>query len=72
VTVAVQDSADNSTFTAVTGLTFTAVTAAPAWQRLATTGNATLRRYVRAVTTGTFSGATFAVVLDRNLNSTSF
>jgi hypothetical protein len=72
VTVAVQDSADNSTFAAVTGLTFTAVTAAPAWARLATTGNATLRRYVRVVTTGTFSSATFAVVLDRNLNSTSF
>jgi hypothetical protein len=72
VTVAVQDSADNSTFTAVTGLTFTAVTAAPAWQRLATAGNATLRRYVRAVTSGTFSSATFAVVLDRNLAPTAF
>jgi hypothetical protein len=72
VTVAVQDSADNSTFTAVTGLTFTAVTAAPAWQRLATAGNATLRRYVRVVTTGTFDPATFAVVLDRNLAATAF
>lgn len=72
VTVAVQDSADNSTFTAVTGLTFTAVTAAPAWQRLATAGNATLRRYVRVVTTGTFNPATFAVVLDRNLAPTAF
>ena len=72
VTVAVQDSADNSTFTAVTGLTFTAVTAAPAWQRLATAGNATLRRYVRVATSGTFSSATFAVVLDRNLAPTAF
>jgi hypothetical protein len=72
VTVAVQDSADNSTFAAVTGLTFTAVTAAPAWQRLATAGTATLRRYVRVVTTGTFSSATFAVMANRNLSSTSF
>lgn len=72
VTVAVQDSADNSTFTAVTGLTFTAVTAAPAWQRLATAGNATLRRYVRVATTGTFSSATFAVMANRNLSATGF
>jgi hypothetical protein len=72
VTVAVQDSADGTTYAAVTGLTFTAVTAAPAWQRLATAGNATLRRYVRAVTTGTFSSATFAVVVDRNLGVTAF
>lgn len=72
VTVAVQDSADNSTFTAVTGLTFTAVTAAPAWQRLATAGNATVRRYLRIATTGTFSNAVFAVALTRNLAATAF
>jgi hypothetical protein len=66
ITVAVQDSADNSTFAAVTGLTFTAVTAAPAAQRLATANTATIRQYVRVVTTGTFSSATFAVVLCRN------
>jgi hypothetical protein len=72
VTVAVQDSADNASFTTITGLTFTAVTAAPAWQRLATANNATVRRYLRVITTGTFNPATFAVVLDRNLSSTSF
>jgi hypothetical protein len=72
VTAAVQDSADGTTYAAVTGLTFTAVTAAPAWQRLATAGNATVRRYLRVATTGTFSSATFAVVLDRNLGAVSF
>ncbi len=72
VTVAVQDSADNSTFTAVTGLTFTAVTAAPAWQRLSTASNATIRRYPRVATSGTFSSATFSVMINRNLASTSF
>ena len=72
VTVAVQDSADGSSYTAVTGLTFTAVTAAPAWQRLATAGNATVRRYLRVATTGTFSSATFAVALNRNLSATAF
>lgn len=72
VTVAVQDSADGTTYTAVTGLTFTAVTAAPAWQRLATAGSATIRRYLRVSTTGTFSSATFAVMLNRNLSATAF
>lgn len=66
VTVAVQDSADNASFANVTGLSFTAVTAAPAFQRLATANNATIRRYVRVVTTGTFNPASFAVALNRN------
>lgn len=63
VTVKIQDSADNSTFADVTGLAFTAVTAAPASERIATASNATIRRYVRAVTTGTFTSVTFAVNL---------
>ena len=72
VTVAVQDSADNASFTTITGLTFTAVTAAPAWQRLATANNATVRRYLRVITTGTFNPATFAVAVNRNLSTTAF
>ena len=67
VTVTVKDSADNSSFTAVTGLTFPAATAAPNTQRLATAATATIRRYLQVDTTGTFSSATFAVVLNRNL-----
>lgn len=68
VTVKIQDSADNTTFADVTGLTFTQVTAAPATQRLATANTATIRRYVRAVTvtTGGFTSATFAVVINKN------
>jgi hypothetical protein len=65
VTVKIQDSADNVTFADVTGLTFTAATVAGA-QRLQTLNNATVRRYVRAVTTGTFSNAQFAVMFVRN------
>jgi hypothetical protein len=72
VTVAVQDSADNASFATVTGLTFTAVTAAPNWQRLATASNATVRRYLRVITTGTFNPATFAVAVNRNLSLTAF
>lgn len=72
VTVAVQDSADNASFAAVTGLSFTAVVAAPNTQRLATANNATIRRYLRVVTTGTFNPATFAVALNRNPVLTAF
>lgn len=62
VTVTIQDSADNVSFATVTGLAFTAVAAGnKGAERLATGTTATIRRYVRAVTTGTFSSAVFAV-----------
>ncbi|MEE4546462.1 hypothetical protein V2S66_31420 [Streptomyces sp. V4-01] len=68
VTVKIQDSADNSSFTDVASLAFTQVTAAPATQRIAIANTATVRRYVRAttVTTGGFTSASFAVVLCKN------
>lgn len=65
VTVTVQDSADDSSFAAVTGLAFTAATGITT-QRLATANNATIRRYLRVATTGTFSNAVFAVVIVKN------
>lgn len=65
VTVKVQDSADDSSFADVTGLTFTAATGITT-ERLATANNATIRRYLRAVTTGTFSDAVFAVIVVKN------
>lgn len=68
VTVKIQDSADNSSFTDVTGLAFTQVTAAPFTQRLATSTTATIRRYLRAVTvtTGGVTSVTFAVHITKN------
>ena len=68
VTVKIQDSADNVSFADVTGLAFTAVTAAHATQRIATSNAATIRRYLRVVTTtsGGFTSATFAVMIVRN------
>lgn len=62
VTVTVQQAPDNATWTTLAA--FTAVTAAPAWQRVPVTG--TVGRYLRAITTGTFSSATFAVMADVN------
>ncbi len=68
VTVTIEDSADNVSFATVSGMVFTAVTsgAAPAWQRLATSNTATIRRYVRVVTSGTFTQALFQVSMNRN------
>lgn len=68
VTVKIQDSADNSSFADVTGLTFTQLTAGRTAERLATANNATIRRYLRAVTvtTGGFSSLAFAVVIVKN------
>jgi hypothetical protein len=66
VTVTLQDSADNSTFANLTGGVFPAETG-PDGQRLQSpSATGIVRRYVRAITTGTFSSATFLVNFTRN------
>jgi len=69
VTVAVQDSVDNTdgNFANITGLSFTAVTAGAGHgeQRLATAVGATIRRWVRVNLTGTFTNASIAVMFRR-------
>ncbi|MET0916719.1 MAG: hypothetical protein ABWY81_11035 [Jiangellaceae bacterium] len=65
VVVKVQDSADNATFADLAGAAFTSATAV-GWQRIAISNAATVRRYVRVATTGTFTVATFAVNMVRN------
>lgn len=71
VTIKLQDSADNVTFADVAGGAFAAVSAAPGTQRISA-APASLRQFVRAVTTGTFSNVQFAVVLVRNQVATVF
>lgn len=68
VTVKIQDSADNASFADVSGFAFTATTAAHTTQRIATSNTATIRRYLRAVTTtaGGFTSVTFSVMVSRN------
>lgn len=67
VTVAVQHATTSGgSYSNVTGLAFTAVTAAPAWQRLASSNSLTINEFVKVTTTGTFSSATFSVVFVRN------
>lgn len=67
VTVTLQDSADNSSFANFGGGggAFTAATGVTS-QRITSPGATdTVRRYVRAITTGTFSNAVFAVAFCR-------
>jgi hypothetical protein len=71
VTVTIQDSANNSAFTDLTGGAFTAATAVGT-QRLEGGRTATVRRYLKVNTTGTFSNAVFAVAFTRNVTATSF
>jgi hypothetical protein len=72
-TVTIQDSADNSSFANVTGGAFTAVVAgARSDQRLETTRALSVRRYLRAITSGTFSSAVFAVLAVRNQTTVLF
>jgi hypothetical protein len=71
VTVTLQDSADNAAFANLTGGAFAAKSAIGT-ERLASAAGATVRRYVRAITSGTFSSATFSVVFVRNLTTVVF
>jgi rhodanese-related sulfurtransferase len=71
VTVKVQDSADNATFADITGATFAAATG-PGAQRLQLGPTATVRRYIRAISTGTFTNAVFAVVAVKNTSAVTF
>lgn len=63
VTVKVQDSANDSVWADITAATFVAATTAGTSQRVSAgpTSTATVRRYLRIVSTGTFTSATFGV-----------
>jgi hypothetical protein len=65
VTATVQHSPDNSSWSTLAA--FTAVNAAPAWQRVPVTG--TVARYLRVITAGTFSSASLAVMAGVNLTA---
>jgi hypothetical protein len=70
VTIKLQESSDNGggdAFADITGGGFTVVSAAPTFQRIQSTSDTlTVERYVRVVTTGTFSQCSFAVAFTRN------
>jgi hypothetical protein len=68
VTIVINDSADNSSFSPVAGFSFSAVTpgGAPNAQRSAISNVSTIRRYIAVQTTGTFTSAVFAVMINKN------
>jgi len=65
------DDGDPDTWADVTGGTFGVVTA-PSAARIETSRTQTVERYLRVVTTGTFSGLSFWVGVNRNGESTVF
>lgn len=74
VTVKLQESSDNGSTDAwadVTGGAFTAATGITA-ERIQTSRSLTVERYLRVVTTGTFSNAVFAVMVTKNATETLF
>lgn len=71
VTIKVQDSPDNSTWADLPGATSGALTAVGAI-RAVTGSTETVDRYLRVVTTGTFSNAVFSAVVVKNLTAVAF
>lgn len=74
ITIKVQSSTDDGggdAFADITAATTGALTT-PAGVRVATAVNASVERYLRVVTTGTFSAADFAVVVCRNSLTPAF
>lgn len=76
-TVKLQESSDNGAgdaFADVVGGGFTAVTAGPTSQRIATASGLSVERYLRVVTTTSagFTSLTFGVVVVRNATAVSF
>ncbi len=75
ITVKLQESADNAVgdpYADLTGGAFAAASAAPAAQRIQTARGQTVKRWLRVATTGTFSQATFAVMVVKNPVSVDF
>ncbi len=73
-TVKLQESSDNGgadAFADVTGGAFTAVTGITT-ERIQTSRTQTVERYLRVVTSGTFTECTFAVAVQRNDTLTAF
>lgn len=71
-TVTLEDSANNIAFATFTGSAFVAATAVGTQRIASASPTATVRQYVRAVTSGTFSECTFAVMFVKNETVVAF
>lgn len=65
-TISIHDSANNSTFTLLSGASFTAATGVASQRIQAASATATVRRYLSVNTAGTFSSCVFAVLFVRH------
>lgn len=65
-TVTIQDSPDDAVFTDLSGGAFTAATGATFERLQSVSPTASVERYVRVVTSGTFTECSFAVLFTRN------
>jgi hypothetical protein len=72
VTVAIEDSANNSTWAALSGASFTAATGITFQRLQSATRTDVVRRYLRVVTTGTFTVGTFSLVFVKNTATVNF
>lgn len=74
-TVTLQGSSDDGAADAwsdITGGVFTEVTAAPASERIQTARDLAVERYIRVITTGTFTNLMFVVSIGANLSEVLF
>jgi hypothetical protein len=74
-TIKLQESSDNGAgdaYADVTGAAFTVVSTAPQAQRIQTTRTLAVERYLRVITTGTFSNLVFAVSVAKNATAVVF
>lgn len=69
-TVTLQHSADDATWSTLAA--FTAVTSGPGFQRVVVANSATVGRYLRTITTGTFTNLVFEVSFTRNPLAVTF
>ena len=68
-TVTIEDSADNVSFATLAGGVFTGVTASTTERLQSSSATATVRRYIRVTTSGTFTNLVFAVAVNKNDNT---
>lgn len=74
-TIKLQESSDDGgadAFADVTGGAFTQVTSGPTSERIQTARGQTVERYLRVVTSGTFTSISFVVVVCRNATAVAF
>jgi len=75
ITIAIEESSDDGgsdAWAAVVGAEFAEVTAGNVFERIATAPDLTVERYLRVVSTGTFTSAEFAVLICRNETEPEF